>query len=118
MPCRISSFRGRGWGRQDTMSQPMQSLRDEQDEDQSIGYEPLQLPVDTQVSPTPLQLGGLFGKFQGHYMWDETKEQNVRLAWDKLGKDRFRDILNRARNEMLVKHKKSDIAYLHNPAPN
>ncbi|KAF2312975.1 hypothetical protein GH714_002390 [Hevea brasiliensis] len=163
------------------MSQPMQSLRDEQDEDQSIGHEPLQLPVDTQVSPTPLQLGGqvaassssslvrtreipnkmkdeLFGKFQvryklpiyieinsieyvefiwwegcelmdvmiiievafqqGRYMWDETEEQNVRLAWDKLGKDRFRDILNRARNEMLVKHKKSDIAYLHNLGPN
>ncbi|KAF2285350.1 hypothetical protein GH714_000468 [Hevea brasiliensis] len=166
------------------------SLWDEQDEDQSIGHEPLQLPVDTQVSPTPLQLGGqvaasssssvrtrgpnlgqpapvnptnrqmirlrglvfldisvsrsitndikmhftapwktwaeipnkmkdeLFGKFQGRYMWDETEEQNVRLAWDKLGKDRFRDILNRARNEMLVKHKKSDIAYLHNLGPN
>ncbi|XP_057993096.1 uncharacterized protein LOC110632038 [Hevea brasiliensis] len=135
------------------MSQPMQSLRDEQDEDQSIGHEPLQLPVDTQVSPTLLQLGGfldisvfrsitndikmhftapwktwaeipnkmkdeLFGKFQGRYMWDETEEQNVRLAWVKLGKDRFRDILNRARNEMLVKHKKSDIAYLHNLGPN
>ncbi|KAF2293043.1 hypothetical protein GH714_035637 [Hevea brasiliensis] len=54
----------------------------------------------------------------GRYMWDETEEQNVRLAWDKLGKDRFRDILNRARNEMLVKHKKSDIAYLHNLGPN
>ncbi|KAF2292415.1 hypothetical protein GH714_022173 [Hevea brasiliensis] len=190
MPRRISSSRGRGRGRQDTMSQPMQSLRDEQNEDQSIGHEPLQLPVDTQVSPTPLQLGGqvaasssssvrtrgpnlgqptpvnptnrqmirlrglvfldisvsrsitndikmhftapwktwaeipnkmkdeLFGKFQGRYMWDETEEQNVRLAWDKLGKDRFRDILNRARNEMLVKHKKSDIAYLHNLGPN
>ncbi|KAF2290027.1 hypothetical protein GH714_042388 [Hevea brasiliensis] len=140
MPRRISSSRGRGRGRQDTMSQPMQSLRDEQDEDQSIGHEPLQLPVDTQVSPTPLQLGGqvaasssssvrtrgpnlgqptpvnptnrqmirlrglvsmenlgrnthkmkdeLFGKFQGRYMWDETEEQNVRLAWDKLGKGR------------------------------
>ncbi|XP_058008453.1 uncharacterized protein LOC131182943 [Hevea brasiliensis] len=190
MPRRISSSRGRGRGRQDTMSQPMQSLRDEQNEDQSIGHEPLQLPVDTQVSPTPLQLGGqvaasssssvrtrgpnlgqptpvnptnrqmirlrglvfldisvsrsitndikmhftapwktwaeipikmkdeLFGKFQGRYMWDETEEQNVRLAWDKLGKDRFRDILNRARNEMLVKHKKSDIAYLYNLGPN
>ncbi|KAF2322768.1 hypothetical protein GH714_030506 [Hevea brasiliensis] len=35
-----------------------------------------------------------------------------------LGKDRFRDILNRARNEMLVKYKKSDIAYLHNLGPN
>ncbi|KAF2295721.1 hypothetical protein GH714_033721 [Hevea brasiliensis] len=58
MPRRISSSRGRGRGRQDTISQPMQSLRDEQDEDQSIGHEPLQLPVDTQVSPTPLQLGG------------------------------------------------------------
>ncbi|KAF2298736.1 hypothetical protein GH714_026338 [Hevea brasiliensis] len=191
MPRRISSSRGRGQGRQDKMSQPMQSSRDEQNEDQSIGHEPLQLPVDTQVSPTPLQLGGqvaasssssvqtrgpnlgqptpvnptnrqmirlralcnfldisvsrsitndikmhftapwktwaeipnkmkdeLFGKFQGRYMWDETEEQNVRLAWDKLGKDRFRDILNRARNEMLVKHKKSDIAYLHNLGPN
>ncbi|KAF2290359.1 hypothetical protein GH714_012148 [Hevea brasiliensis] len=60
----------------------------------------------------------LFGKFQGHYMWDETEEQNVHLAWDKLGKDRFHDILNRARSEMLVKHKKSDIAYLHNLGPN
>ncbi|KAF2302592.1 hypothetical protein GH714_038801 [Hevea brasiliensis] len=161
MPRRISSSRGKGRGQQDTMSQPMQSLRDDQDEDQSIGHEPLQLPVDTQVSPTPLQLGGqvaasssssvqtrvsrsitndikmrftapwktwaeipkkmkdeLFGKFQGRYIWDETKEQNVRLAWDKLGKDRFRDILNRAKNEMLVKHKKSDIAYLHNLGPN
>ncbi|KAF2294448.1 hypothetical protein GH714_011476 [Hevea brasiliensis] len=127
----------------------MQSLRDEQDEDQSIGHEPLQLPVDTQVSPTPLQLGGQVAasssssvrtkrsEFRaastskpnkstddkikgpcGRYMWDETEEQNVRLAWDKLGKDRFRDILNRARNEMLVKHKKSDIAYLHNLGPN
>ncbi|KAF2290015.1 hypothetical protein GH714_042376 [Hevea brasiliensis] len=54
----------------------------------------------------------------GRYMWDETEEQNVHLAWDKLGKDRFHDILNRARNEMLVKHKKSDIAYLHNLGPN
>ncbi|KAF2285025.1 hypothetical protein GH714_035503 [Hevea brasiliensis] len=56
--------------------------------------------------------------FRGHYMWDETEEQNVRVAWDKLGKDRFHDILNRVRNEMLVKHKKIDIAYLHNLRPN
>ncbi|KAJ9178619.1 hypothetical protein P3X46_010488 [Hevea brasiliensis] len=62
MPRRISSSRGRGRGRQDTMSQPMQSLRDEQNEDQSIGHEPLQLPVDTQVSPTPLQLRGQVAK--------------------------------------------------------
>ncbi|KAF2323366.1 hypothetical protein GH714_034857 [Hevea brasiliensis] len=131
------------------MSQPMQSLRDEQDEDQSIGHKPIQLPVDTQVSPTPLQLGGQAAASSsssvrtrgpnlgqptpvnpknmtndkikgpcGRYMWYETEEQNVHLAWDKLGKDRFRDILNRARNEMLVKHKKSDIAYLHNLGPN
>ncbi|KAF2325322.1 hypothetical protein GH714_026587 [Hevea brasiliensis] len=39
MPRRISSSRGRGRGRHDTMSQPMQSLRDEQDEDQSIGHD-------------------------------------------------------------------------------
>ncbi|KAF2322220.1 hypothetical protein GH714_008766 [Hevea brasiliensis] len=274
MPRRISSSRGRGRGRQDTMSQPMQSLRDEQNEDQSIGHEPLQLPVDTQVSPTPLQLGGqvaasssssvrtrgpnlgqptpvnptnrqmirlrglvfldisvsrsitndikmhftapwktwaeipikikdeLFGKFQVRYKlpiyieinsieyvefiwWEDCELMDVddyyrsgfsteipnkmkdelfanfqvryklpiyiesnsieyvefiwwegcelmdvddyyrsgfstecAFAWDKLGKDRFRDILNRARNEMLVKHKKSDIAYLHNLGPN
>ncbi|KAF2300060.1 hypothetical protein GH714_007811 [Hevea brasiliensis] len=274
MPRRISSSRGRGRGRQDTMSQPMQSLRDEQNEDQSIGHEPLQLPVDTQVSPTPLQLGGqvaasssssvrtrgpnlgqptpvnptnrqmirlrglvfldisvsrsitndikmhftapwktwaeipikmkdeLFGKFQVRYKlpiyieinsieyvefiwWEDCELMDVddyyrsgfsteipnkmkdelfanfqvryklpiyiesnsieyvefiwwegcelmdvddyyrsgfstecASAWDKLGKDRFRDILNRARNEMLVKHKKSDIAYLHNLGPN
>ncbi|KAF2325607.1 hypothetical protein GH714_031040 [Hevea brasiliensis] len=122
MPHRISSSRGRGWGRQETMSQ---SLRDEQDEDQSIGHKPLQLPMDTQVSPTPLQLGGQVVasssssvQTRGSSMWDETEEQNVHLTCDKLGGARFHDILNKVRNEMLVKCKKSDIAYLHNLGPN
>lgn len=32
-------------------------------------------------------------------------------------KERFGDVLNRIRNEMLVKRKKCDIAYLHDLGP-
>ncbi|XP_043813691.1 uncharacterized protein LOC122723860 [Manihot esculenta] len=41
----------------------------------------------------------------------------VRIAWEKVGKERLRDILNRVRSELLHKHKKTDVAYLYNLGP-
>ncbi|XP_021617989.1 uncharacterized protein LOC110619038 [Manihot esculenta] len=41
----------------------------------------------------------------------------VRIAWEKVGKERLRDILNRVRSELLRKHKKKNVAYLYNLGP-
>lgn len=45
-------------------------------------------------------------------MWNEAKENNIHLAWNKVGKNRFYEILSGVRTEMLVRLEKSDIAYL------
>ncbi|KAG8649156.1 hypothetical protein MANES_08G069790v8 [Manihot esculenta] len=50
----------------------------------------------------------LFELFQSRYIWDESEEDMVRFAWEKVGKERLRDILNRVRSELLRKHKKTD----------
>ncbi|XP_043816598.1 uncharacterized protein LOC122724808 [Manihot esculenta] len=59
----------------------------------------------------------LFGLFRSRYIWDESEEDMVRIAWEKVGKERLRDILNRVRSELLRKHKKTDVAYLYNLGP-
>ncbi|KAG8635030.1 hypothetical protein MANES_17G120650v8 [Manihot esculenta] len=59
----------------------------------------------------------LFGLFRSRYAWDESEEGMVRIAWEKIGKERLRDILNRVRSELLRKHKKTDVAYLYNLGP-
>ncbi|KAG8648833.1 hypothetical protein MANES_08G043150v8 [Manihot esculenta] len=59
----------------------------------------------------------LFGLFRSRYVWDESEEDMIRTAWEKVGKERLRDILNRVRSELLRKHKKTDIAYLYNLGP-
>ena len=54
---------------------------------------------------------------QSRYAWDESEEGMVRIAWEKVGKERLRDILNRVRSELLRKHKKTNVAYLYNLGP-
>ncbi|KAG8657488.1 hypothetical protein MANES_03G071216v8 [Manihot esculenta] len=56
----------------------------------------------------------LFRIFWSRYVWDDSEEDMVRIAWKKVGKERLRDILNRVRSELLRKHKKTDVAYLYN----
>ncbi|KAG8633981.1 hypothetical protein MANES_17G004315v8 [Manihot esculenta] len=53
----------------------------------------------------------LFELFRSRYAWDESEEGMVQIAWEKVGKERLRDILNRVRSELLCKHKKTDVAY-------
>ncbi|XP_043814342.1 uncharacterized protein LOC122724055 [Manihot esculenta] len=69
-------------------------------------------------SEIPLKIKDeLFGLFRSRYTWDESEEGMVRIAWEKVGKERLRDILNRVRSELLRKHKKTDVAYLYNLGP-
>ncbi|KAG8641975.1 hypothetical protein MANES_12G049491v8 [Manihot esculenta] len=66
-------------------------------------------------SPSDRQLIRLKGT--SRYAWDESEEGMVRIAWEKVGKERLRDILNRVRSELLRKHKKTDVDYLYNLGP-
>ncbi|KAG8633682.1 hypothetical protein MANES_18G126754v8 [Manihot esculenta] len=104
MPRRAVSSRGRGHSQYLSMNEIDEAVQ-----------------VQEEILEHTLQaLGGqanASSSSSSRYALDESEEGMVRIAWEKVGKERLRDILNRVRSELLRKHKKTDVAYLYNLGP-